>query len=764
MQLGYTPADLSAAPYDWRLPPRQLAARDDYFFRLMQQVETAVAAKRRAQARWHNRRHQRRRDRSGDSSGGSDGGDGAGDGSDHGARDDPRAILLAHSMGNSVVRYFVAWLGVELGSAAAAAEWCRAHVRTLVGVGPPLLGAANAIEMVMSGVRNGLPVSDLDARRLVSTWGASLWMMPTAASPPFLKSGGEIDAPLVALEQQGVRGGVAAGGRAGAPPLPAGGKSLLSHDGQDSLADGGGSGDDTQGSGPKRTIRSNYSEGDIASGALLSALQHTDTADGAAAKMAAMLRRFYTEDPLVNVLAGPPARPPFPKVVTAYGVGLPTPVAYSYRATRQAGAADDEGSTPSSSPPPAASSATAASAPSQAWEWDRLHTIHEGMGDGASVGGGGGSGGFGGFGFGGNSGGGGAARTACEEAEAWKVENGVLRVRDSDCGWDYLQARCHPPGVCVYSYRFGDVHLGQSCRLAASAAVLDGDDDDKKERKDGKEGTCEESGESGAAAAGESGRMAAGAREGVQKAWPGGTARQRPSGDNTVPYTSLAWAHTWLGGGGNGSWPCSSDKAVEDPAPADSGASTVPSSYLYGINITAVPQIVYMTARETSSRVVPPAVAAARTTHEPLAAPTLPLPQVSFFESVVYPAGEGDDASAQQQQSSVGSVSGSDTEKDSGAKEPRAAATAVWELEGVGHREILGNGAFLRELVAELRHEMEGGTEASTTFASKARRPPRTDQECDWDYALASCKYLQHCVYSFKFGDVHLGQSCRLKM
>jgi hypothetical protein len=36
-----------------------------------------------------------------------------------------------------------------------------------------------------------------------------------------------------------------------------------------------------------------------------------------------------------------------------------------------------------------------------------------------------------------------------------------------DCFWDYANVRCGRPRYCEYSYRVGDVHLSQSCRLRA---------------------------------------------------------------------------------------------------------------------------------------------------------------------------------------------------------------------------------------------------------------------------------------------------------
>ncbi|GAB2298209.1 hypothetical protein Dimus_032279 [Dionaea muscipula] len=45
-------------------------------------------------------------------------------------------------------------------------------------------------------------------------------------------------------------------------------------------------------------------------------------------------------------------------------------------------------------------------------------------------------------------------------------------LRDGDCYWDYGKARCAWADYCEYRYVFGDVHLGQSCRLRNSSADL----------------------------------------------------------------------------------------------------------------------------------------------------------------------------------------------------------------------------------------------------------------------------------------------------
>ena len=93
-------------------------------------------------------------------------------------------------------------------------------------------------------------------------------------------------------------------------------------------------------------------------------------------------------------------------------------------------------------------------------------------------------------------------------------------------------------------------------------------------------------------------------------------------------------------------------------------------------------------------------------------------------------------------------------------------STSVWELEGVGHRAILQNRAFLRELKELLMHAMRDASSAegrkAQPFHGKRHRPPLTDDECSWSYALAQCNFNRHCRYQFQLGDLSLDESCRL--
>jgi len=52
-----------------------------------------------------------------------------------------------------------------------------------------------------------------------------------------------------------------------------------------------------------------------------------------------------------------------------------------------------------------------------------------------------------------------------------EVEETIGGLSDSDCTWDYGGAMCTPQEICEYSYEFGDIHLGQSCRLKSKGDV-----------------------------------------------------------------------------------------------------------------------------------------------------------------------------------------------------------------------------------------------------------------------------------------------------
>ncbi|MED6111585.1 hypothetical protein PIB30_053558 [Stylosanthes scabra] len=87
--------------------------------------------------------------------------------------------------------------------------------------------------------------------------------------------------------------------------------------------------------------------------------------------------------------------------------------------------------------------------------------------------------------------------------------------------------------------------------------------------------------------------------------------------------------------------------------------------------------------------------------------------------------------------------------------------TAVWELDKANHRNIVRSPVLMRELWLEMWHDVH--PDAKGKFVTKAKRGPLRDDDCYWDYGKARCAWADYCEYRYVFGDVHLGQSCRLK-
>ncbi|KAJ6680809.1 hypothetical protein OIU79_020326 [Salix purpurea] len=87
--------------------------------------------------------------------------------------------------------------------------------------------------------------------------------------------------------------------------------------------------------------------------------------------------------------------------------------------------------------------------------------------------------------------------------------------------------------------------------------------------------------------------------------------------------------------------------------------------------------------------------------------------------------------------------------------------TAVWELDKANHRNIVRSPALMRELWLQMWHDIHPS--AKSKFVTKAKRGPLRDGDCYWDYGKARCSWPEYCEYRYLFGDVHLGQSCRLK-
>ena len=134
-QLGYQGGrSLMGAPYDWRLAPRRLEERDAFFTKLKADIERAVQLNRRP------------------------------------------AIIIAHSMGNLVVQYFVAWL--EATQPRTWRAWIDRHLWCYVGLGAPLLGAVGALKPTLTGETFGLSISEAQAREMELTFDSTHFLNP----------------------------------------------------------------------------------------------------------------------------------------------------------------------------------------------------------------------------------------------------------------------------------------------------------------------------------------------------------------------------------------------------------------------------------------------------------------------------------------------------------------------------------------------------------------------------------------------------------
>jgi phospholipid:diacylglycerol acyltransferase len=129
----YDPQTLSTLTYDWRLAPSLLDSRDDYWRRLKHHIED----------------HQR-----------------------------PVAVL-AHSLGNNIFRYFLAWLQRDFNDDREALQrWLDRHIPVYFALGAPLVGAVQPFLSVLEGSTFGLPISASTARDLMSSFSVGPWMLP----------------------------------------------------------------------------------------------------------------------------------------------------------------------------------------------------------------------------------------------------------------------------------------------------------------------------------------------------------------------------------------------------------------------------------------------------------------------------------------------------------------------------------------------------------------------------------------------------------
>ncbi|KAH9785239.1 phospholipid--sterol O-acyltransferase [Citrus sinensis] len=128
IEFGIEANSIIAAPYDWRLSPSKLEERDLYFHKLKLTFETALKL-----------------------------------------RGGP-SLVLAHSLGNNVFRYFLEWLKLEI-PPKQYIKWLDEHIHAYFAVGSPFLGATQTVKATLSGETFGLPVSEGTARSMFSSFG-----------------------------------------------------------------------------------------------------------------------------------------------------------------------------------------------------------------------------------------------------------------------------------------------------------------------------------------------------------------------------------------------------------------------------------------------------------------------------------------------------------------------------------------------------------------------------------------------------------------
>jgi hypothetical protein len=70
------------------------------------------------------------------------------------------SIVLAHSLGNNVFRYFMEFLKGEL-APNDYQTWVDRHIHAYHAIGAPFLGAADSVKGALTGLTFGLPISEV---------------------------------------------------------------------------------------------------------------------------------------------------------------------------------------------------------------------------------------------------------------------------------------------------------------------------------------------------------------------------------------------------------------------------------------------------------------------------------------------------------------------------------------------------------------------------------------------------------------------------
>ena len=131
--------DLLAASFDWRFAPSALQKRDGYYSRLIQDIESLDTKQ-------------------------------------------TGVVLLAHSMGNKVVTYFLEFAKKEKGQA-----WIDRHVKLWIAAGAPHLGSPQALRSTIFGDKFGLDHFVTDSEAALDSESFKVQLHPvTSLRPGFL--------------------------------------------------------------------------------------------------------------------------------------------------------------------------------------------------------------------------------------------------------------------------------------------------------------------------------------------------------------------------------------------------------------------------------------------------------------------------------------------------------------------------------------------------------------------------------------------------
>lgn len=187
------------------------------------------------------------------------------------------AIVMAHSMGNNIFLYFCDWLRLVDKPTIGWSRWLHRHVWAYVGFAAPLLGAPVAVRSVMSGYTFGIPVNEAQARELLLTFPVSHYLNPRSSGQP---TNGTAADPIVSIRSPS-------------------GRSIVS-----------------------------FQVEDIEQGDFFKIVGNMYQDDLLAEKHAS-LKALYHADKLMPLAPYP--RPPVRHVIMSYGIDLSTEIGYVYR-------------------------------------------------------------------------------------------------------------------------------------------------------------------------------------------------------------------------------------------------------------------------------------------------------------------------------------------------------------------------------------------------------------------------------------------------